>query len=163
MTTHVTDPKGPLYSTKKIPKDQFIVLTIQAEKLYHVDTKDPEYNIDGFCVLQDQEHSSNGWPLNHFISEVFIKRDVTWNGITADEGYPVSIEKINHTPSKLNSYKNFFEKTDIEGTKGWINGNVRDVPDLVDRLYVYSIHFKIHPLGGEPKYFEIDPKLCANT
>lgn len=165
--------KKSLELLKKIEiQDQIIRLTVDAERLYMERTIPRTEEMYKYCALTDKEHSteiednvisSKTWPLGHFTSEVFIRQTVTWYAETDDEGYDVTIEKIVHEPRKKPiGNPNFFDGTTLIG-KGMVIADVRDDKELVDDIYVYSIHFRIHAPKGGHKDYMIDPKLCANN
>ena len=174
METPVTkDPKEILHSMQQIAsKNQFIYLYVDTIRLYNDSTEFLNLEMDEncklineYCVLEDEEHSSKGWPLSHFTSEVFINKEVKWEGIAADHGYSVSIEKIEFQDNPA-CYKNFFNSSIIEeqgpGVEKEVAANVKNDPGLVHWLYNYFIYFRINGPKGDKDYV-IDPKLCGNN
>lgn len=167
----LTGPQGLLVSTTKIePKDQIILLAVKAKELFEAKASGKNTDLNDYCVLQDLDHNSKGRPLSHFTSEVYLNRNVKWEGSTADSNYYISIEKIKYESNKPTNGAKFFEKDPILGQKGSNESKhvsaLFSTPDLDNLLYVYTIHFTIY--RGEIKLedfnnFEIDPKLCANN
>jgi len=171
MGTLVTkERKETLASVKKIEaRDQTIVLRVDAERLYAWVDKTEPHEMYEFCVLKDNEHSSGGWPLSHFTSEIFIDKDVSWYVETTDPEYSVAMKKIVHEPNeKPKNSLNFFNNKIIDsiGNPGsqFVRAKVLNELKFDNEIYVYSIYFTIHPLDGRvDKDFKIDPKLCGNT
>lgn len=144
-------------------KEQIISLKVKAEGLYDLEKEYPqkEYpqiQIDKYCILEDKEHSSQLAPLKNFISEVFIGQKVSWDAKSVNNGYTVSIDGI--------TYKHpFFETNPIVesvGSDKGVTAKVRIDESLIDKIFEYSIHFRID-FNGEIREYRIDPKLCANT
>jgi hypothetical protein len=138
--------------------NQFILLMIDAQRLYNLGPIAEQHEIDKCCILEDNQHSSQLAPLRNFVSEVSIDSEVSWDARSVDDGYFVSIEGI--------TYKHpFFETNPIVesvGSDKGVTAKVRKDESLIDRIFEYSIHFRID-FNGEPREFMIDPKLCANT
>lgn len=147
-----------LHGLKEIlkPKDQIISLIVKADSLYNSEKPD-QIEIDKYSILEDDEHSSQLAPLKNFISEVSIGKYVSWDGQSIDPEYSVLIENI--------TYKHdFLEETQpISGSEGKVKVKIKNDKELVGKFYEYKINFSIWENGVAPKFFMIDPKLCANN
>ena len=160
MTKDVlSGPSGPLVSMTNEPKDQIIELIVKkAAVLYKLPNPKP-HQITRLCELKDLDHESSSLnaQLKDFESQVFLDHEVKWIAETTDVDYRVVIDSI--------SYKfDFFESTSIGDLKeGQLKVKVRDDGNLIGKQYDYKIKFSIFKLGGDPKTFIIDPKLCANN
>jgi hypothetical protein len=147
-----------------------ITLTVEASSLY--DKNNPSRSeVDSLCQLKDGDHeSSPGAKIEDFTSQVYIGHDVKWIGETkdpteVDKGYSVAILSVAYQ-SRIDDV-NFFTTTAVCGTggrSGNVTAQVKNDPNLVSKLDVYSINFSVTPQGnGVPKVFYIDPKLQGNA
>ncbi|MBT8282383.1 MAG: hypothetical protein KJO86_01490 [Muriicola sp.] len=144
---------------KKIPKaeDQIISLKVKAQDLYDLEEEYTQTQVDKYCILEDKEHSSQLAPLKNFISEVFIGQKVSWDGQSIEDGYTVLIDSITYKPEFLEEFQ------PIRGLEGKITSKINNDKELEGKILEYKINFSIYKDGVAPKYFMIDPKLCANT
>ncbi|MET0759583.1 MAG: hypothetical protein ABWZ56_04130 [Flavobacterium sp.] len=144
-------------------KPVVITLTVQAATLYGMNAPS-QSQVDGCCTLSDDNSgsSSNGTPED-FKSYVFINNNVKWVGVSSDSGYSVAIDSIVYE-SRSNDV-NFFDNVTINGTggrSGNASANVKNDPNLVNQLDIYTINFSVYNSGNLFKMFSIDPKLAIN-
>ena len=111
----------------------------------------------------------------NFISQVNIDGEVKWVGVTHDPGYSIAIHSIEYIPASPSKgpSENFFNTGKLLGTSGksgFVEATVKNDGNLVNKLYCYTINFKIYPPGGCLAFllsgkaagpFEIDPKLSG--
>jgi hypothetical protein len=136
---------------------------VQTANLYGMNS--PSQNqVDSCCALSDDNSgSSPSGTLEDFKSYVFINNNVRWVGVSKDSGYSVAIDSIDYE-SKSNDV-NFFDKTIINGSggrSGNASANVKNDPNLINQLDIYSINFSVYSSGNSFKSFSIDPKLAIN-
>lgn len=145
-----------------------ITLIVEAENLYKMTNPTPD-DINAKCRLKDnKKQSSPGSPLGSFETDVYLDKEVVWEGKTndpngVDKNYTVDIDNIVYDP--INNDKNFFNRSIVCGKNGVVSVKVKDNPNLVNQIDVYTINFSIiYPKGsqGVPKYYQIDPRLKGN-
>lgn len=144
-------------------KPVVITLTVQTANLYGIDTPS-QTEVDSCCRLSDDNSgSSPNGTLEDFQSNVFINNNVKWLGVSADPGYSVAIDSIVYE-SKSNDV-NFFDNATISGSggrSGNASANVKNDPNLVNQLDIYTVNFSVYSSGTSYKAFSIDPKLAIN-
>lgn len=155
-------------------KKVIITLEVNASSLYPIEAPSSA-EVEGNCSIYDNNKgSSQNGTVEDFISNVYLNKDVRWQGRLrdpngADEGYSVSIDAITYIPEdNSKNEKNFFKSDTISGSGGRIGkvtAKVKDDKKLVNKTDVYRIYFRIHPRtqGGQPKSYYIDPKLNGNN
>ncbi|MFV8270265.1 hypothetical protein ACNQGP_10075 [Flavobacterium sp. GT2N3] len=144
-------------------KPVVITLTVQTATLYGMSAPS-QSQVDSCCTLSDDNSgsSSNG-TLEDFKSNVFINNNVRWVGFSSDAGYSVAIDSLVYE-SKSNDV-NFFDNATINGTggrSGNASANVKNDPNLINELDIYTINFSVYNSGNLHKSFSIDPKLAIN-
>ena len=144
-------------------KSVVITLTVKTASLYGMSAPS-QSQVNSCCTLSDDNlgSSSNG-TLEDFKSKVFINNNVRWVGVSSDSGYSVAIDSLVYE-SKSNDV-NFFENATINGTggrSGNASANVKNDPNLVNELDIYTINFSVYNFGNLYKSFSIDPKLAIN-
>jgi hypothetical protein len=144
-------------------KSVVITLTVKTASLYGMSAPS-QSQVNSCCTLSDDNlgSSSNG-TLEDFKSKVFINNNVRWIGVSSDSGYSVAIDSLVYE-SKSNDV-NFFENATINGTggrSGNASANVKNDPNLVNELDIYTINFSVYNFGNLYKSFSIDPKLAIN-
>ena len=144
-------------------KSVVITLTVKTASLYGMSAPS-QSQVNSCCTLSDDNlgSSSNG-TLEDFKSKVFINNNVRWIGVSSDSGYSVAIDSLVYE-SKSNDV-NFFENATINGTDGRsgnASANVKNDPNLVNELDIYTINFSVYNFGNLYKSFSIDPKLAIN-
>ena len=151
-----------------------ITLEVNASSLYPIESPS-NAEVEGSCSIHDNNKgSSKNGTVEDFISNVYINRDVRWQGSTknpngADEGYTVSIDAIMYIPEgDSKKERNFFNFNMISGNGGRlgrVTAKVKNDKKLVNKTDVYRIYFSIHPReqGGLIKSYHIDPKLNGNN
>ena len=144
-------------------KSVVITLTVKTASLYGMSAPS-QSQVNSCCTLSDDNlgSSSNG-TLEDFKSKVFINNNVRWIGVSSDSGYSVAIDSLVYE-SKSNDV-NFFENATINGTggrSGNASANVKNDPNLVNELDIYTINFSVYNSGNLHKSFSIDPKLAIN-
>lgn len=144
-------------------KPVVITLTVEAAKLYGM-INPKQVDIDSCCLLSDNNSGySPDKTLENFTSFVFLNELVSWDGLTKDSGYTISIDSIVYKP-KPDSV-NFFDSTTIKGSggsSGIVKAKVKDDKSLIGKTYIYSINFSVYKSNNDFKSFSIDPKLQIN-
>lgn len=144
-------------------KPVVITLTVRTAVLYGMNTPSPT-QVDSCCALSDDNSgSSPNGTLEDFQSKVFINNNVRWVGVSSDRGFSVAIDSIVYKPES--SDVNFFDNATINGTggrSGNASANVKNNPNLMNQLDIYTINFSVYDSGNSFKGFSIDPKLAIN-
>ncbi|NND80127.1 MAG: hypothetical protein HKN53_09515 [Maribacter sp.] len=147
-------------------KDVSITLIVNAETLYNITNPTPgDYSIN--CRFEGDTRPP-GSPLGSYETNVYLDKKVEWVGDTnnpngMDKDYSVNIDNIVYEPKGTD--KNFFNRQIVCGKNGIVSVKVKNDPNLVDQIDVYTINFSIvYPKGsqGVPKYYNIDPRLRGN-
>lgn len=146
-------------------KPVVITLTVtNAETLYNYDNPS-QAQVEALCTLADDNGgSSPDGNIEHFTSDVYISRNVKWQGETPTSGYTVAITEIVYepNPNDPNDVNFFTSFTSSGGRSANINANVQDLDTLDGKHDVYTIKFSVYKSGNDWKPFQIDPKLRAN-
>ncbi|MBT8307797.1 MAG: hypothetical protein KJN85_12730 [Maribacter sp.] len=147
-------------------KDVSITLIVNAETLYNITNPTPG-DISTNCRFEGDTRPP-GSPLGSYETNVYLNKKVEWEGQTndpngVDKSYSVDIDNIVYEPTGTD--KNFFNRQIVCGKNGIVSVKVKNDPNLVDQIDVYTINFSIvYPEGnqGVPKYYNIDPRLKGN-
>lgn len=137
-----------------------ITLTVEAYNLFK-NGKPKEIMNGGVLTLSDNNFGcAPGGRIENFQSDVYIGQEVIWDATCKDpkdddHEYLVNIERISR---KLD----FFEEG-FKGKDGIVRKRLSENLRLKGRIYEYAINFSVRDPKGECKYFEIDPKMKANT
>ena len=155
-----------------------ITLTVEAAYLYKRKNSLSVADIDNSSSLTDFNRGISVDGSNeNFISQVYIDSEVKWVGVTHDPGYSIAIHSIEYIPANTGKgpSENFFNTDKLLGTAGkagFVEATVKNDGNLENKLYCYSINFKIYPPGGCLAFLlsgkptnplKIDPKLNANA
>ncbi|TFG72268.1 MAG: hypothetical protein E4H26_11270 [Flavobacteriales bacterium] len=137
-----------------------ITLTVEAFSLFTNDKADNNRNGEILTLSDTNNGCAPGGKIENFQSDVYIGEEVIWDANIKypkddDHGYLVKIE---HISRKFD----FFEKA-MTGSDGIVRKRLNKNPQLDGQIYEYSINFSVHNPEGICKYFEIDPKMKANT
>lgn len=142
-----------------------ITLNVNASALYAL-VNPTQSQIDNCCSLSDDNAgSSPNQKIEDFESTVYINNDVKWQGETVDSGYSVAITSIVYEPN-VNNDVDFFDSPTINGTGGRtgnVTAKVKNDPNLLNKLDVYTINFSVYASGNNSKPFHIDPKLSVKS
>lgn len=152
-----------------------IELLVETADLWPIDDPTPQqYNM--YCGLKDDNGGcAPGGNLENFQSLVFIDNNVEWSGesisinpsrqISKNNDFSIEIVSIAH--ESKGGDKDFFDNTVMQGPGGpnaKVTAKVKDNPDLLATLDVYTINFKIHRKSdGHSKPYSIDPKLQGHN
>ncbi len=137
-----------------------ITLTVEAYSLFK-NGKPNDIMNGGVLTLSDTNNGcAPGGRIENFQSDVYIGQEVIWDATCKypkddDHEYLVKIERISR---KLDFFEEGFTATDGIARKR-LSSNAR----LDGQIYEYAINFSVRDPKGECKYFEIDPKMKANT
>jgi hypothetical protein len=137
-----------------------ITLTVEAFNLFTKDEPNISRNGEVLTLSDNNKGCAPGGWIENFQSDVYIGQEVIWDASIKypkddDHGYLVKIESISRK-------FDFFEKA-MTGSNGIIRKRLSENPRLVGQIYEYAINFSVHNPEGICKYFEIDPKMKANT
>ncbi len=137
-----------------------ITLTVEAFNLFTKDEPNTSRNGEVLTLSDNNNGCAPGGRIENFQSDVYIGQEVIWDATCKypkddDHEYLVKIERISR---KLD----FFEEG-FTGTDGIARKRLNDNKRLEGQIYEYAIKFSVHNPEGICKYFEIDPKMKANT
>jgi hypothetical protein len=148
-------------------KNVQIVLTVDAEKLYHMKNYNQD-DIDSYCSLTDDNggKADNG-KVQDFLSNVYLSKSVEWVGASMNKDYAVAVDRIVYDFDLNDPTDIYFLEDDekIYGTGGEnskVVATVKDQQEIADTQNIYKINFSIY-YKKERKEFLVDPKLKANT
>lgn len=155
-----------------------IKLTVSADNLYNTISSGqmPKSTIDANCWMSDDNNgSSPNGKIEDFTSQVYLDKDVIWNGAVkfpkgADKGYDIGINSVVYESSSTDpSDVDFFDDTTIAGKpagkNATVTAKVKNNSGLVGKHDVYRINFSIYPPDSKnPVHgpYPIDPKLRGN-
>lgn len=148
-------------------KNVQIVLTVDAEKLYHMKNYNQD-DIDTYCTLtDDNDGTTNNGKVQDFLSNVYLSKSVEWVGASSNNDYSVAIDRIVYDFDLNDPTDIYFLEDDekIHGTGGKnskVVATVKDQEDIVSTQNIYKINFSIYYKNNR-KEFLVDPKLKANT
>ncbi|MGB5369818.1 MAG: hypothetical protein WBN18_05265 [Flavobacteriaceae bacterium] len=137
-----------------------ITLTVEAYSLFTNENPNVTMN-GGILTLSDTNNGcAPGGRIENFQSDVYIGQEVIWDATCKypkddDHEYLVKIERISR---KLDFFEEGFTAKD-----GIVRKRLSSNARLVGQIYEYAINFSVRDPKGECKYFEIDPKMKANT
>jgi hypothetical protein len=148
-------------------KNVQIVLTVDANSLYHMSNPTQE-EIDSVTALSDDNDglSVNG-KVQDFMSNVYLGHNVEWIGSTTDDGYSVAIDRIVYDFDLNDPNDKCFLEDDITimGTGGCnskVVATIKDQVEMAKTQNIYKIEFSIY-YNNIAKSYLIDPKLIANA
>jgi hypothetical protein len=137
-----------------------ITLTVEAFSLFTKDNPNTSRNGEILTLSDTNNGCAPGGKIENFQSDVYIGQEVIWDATCKypkddDHEYLVKIESISR---KID----FFGQT-MTGSDGIVRKRLSENPRLDGQIYEYTINFSVHNPKGVCKYFEIDPKMKANT
>lgn len=148
-------------------KNVQIVLTVDAEKLYHMKNYNQD-DIDSYCTLtDDNDGKTDNGKVQDFLSNVYLSKSVEWVGASSNKDYDVAIDRIVYD-FDLNDPADIYFLEDDEkiygsgGNQSKVVATVKDQQEIADTQNIYKINFSIYH-KKERKEFLVDPKLQANT
>jgi hypothetical protein len=151
-----------------------ITLEVKAKQLYEylqtvIPPLEPDHNIvDGFCKLYDDNNGkTEKSKIVDFVSDVYLNKNVKWEGKSKDKGYTISIDSIVYHPKKkAPDDVDFFYDAVIKGSEGpdsIVKARVKEDLRLINKEDIYTIYCSVYQKLGHREKFHIDPKLRGNT